>query len=638
MNHLQNQVSPYLLQHKNNPVNWYPWGEMALNKAQEEDKPIILSIGYAACHWCHVMEHESFENQEVADLMNAHFVCIKVDREERPDIDLIYMDAIHAMGLHGGWPLNVFLMPDQKPFYGGTYFPKANWISLLNSIQNAFRSHKSELQKSADGFASNLRDSNTGMYPINLESLTPIIPMAIQLITKGLDSIFGGTNKAPKFPIPSLSLLLESIPTNLRALGNIGKLADLQLTKMAQGGIFDQIGGGFSRYSVDSEWFCPHFEKMLYDNAQLIRVYALAYQRSQFPLYKEVLLQTIDFLKSELKADNGLFYTALDADSEGVEGLFYVWTFEELNQLLPFAKHQTFYEAYSISKLGNWEHGFNILFKKDRFLNNDFADEIQILKNVRKNRIRPATDTKQLLAWNALLAVGLIDASQVLPDISLQHEALSLLDSIIQVYTQDGNIYHQSSFVNKPIMAFLDDLAALGLAYMKAYQVTGQTFYLVKAEELFQYIEQNHKQQYSLYNFHSDLNDALIAPKFEIIDSVCPSSNSMVCEFLFWLGFLTNDASKTILAKQMLSGVLEQAQAKPIYFANWLRIYSEWMENPRAIIKYNPELIDSKVAKSIDGLCIPVKGQVYTFMVCIGDRCLAPCDDLTELIGQLASI
>ena len=187
-------------------------------------------------------------------------------------------------------------------------------------------------------------------------------------------------------------------------------------------------------------------------------------------------------------------------------------------------------------------------------------------------------------------------------------------------------------------MAFLDDLAALGLAYMKAYQVTGQTFYLVKAEELFQYIEQNHKQQYSLYNFHSDLNDALIAPKFEIIDSVCPSSNSMVCEFLFWLGFLTNDASKTILAKQMLSGVLEQAQANPIYFANWLRIYSEWMENPRAIIKYNPELIDSKVAKSIDGLCIPVKGQVYTFMVCIGDRCLAPCDDLTELIGQLASI
>jgi uncharacterized protein YyaL (SSP411 family) len=191
MNHLQNQVSPYLLQHKNNPVNWYPWGEMALNKAQEEDKPIILSIGYAACHWCHVMEHESFENQEVADLMNAHFVCIKVDREERPDIDLIYMDAIHAMGLHGGWPLNVFLMPDQKPFYGGTYFPKANWISLLNSIQNAFRTHKPELQKSADGFASNLRDSNTGMYPINLESLTPIIPMAIQLITKGLDSIFG---------------------------------------------------------------------------------------------------------------------------------------------------------------------------------------------------------------------------------------------------------------------------------------------------------------------------------------------------------------------------------------------------------------------------------------------------------------
>ncbi|MEY4988185.1 MAG: hypothetical protein RL567_1964 [Bacteroidota bacterium] len=640
MNHLQNQVSPYLLQHKNNPVDWYPWSEEALNRALNEDKPIILSIGYAACHWCHVMEHESFENQDVANLMNQHFICIKVDREERPDIDLIYMDALHAMGLQGGWPLNVFLMPDQKPFYGGTYFPKVNWTQLLNSIHKAFQEHKSELQKSADGFAANLQDTNLGLYPLKLEEMTPIIPNCIALITKGLDPVFGGTHKSPKFPIPSLSLLLESIPVKLRNLENVMQLADLQLTKMALGGIFDQVGGGFSRYSVDSEWFCPHFEKMLYDNAQMIRVYALAYQRTQLPLYREVLLQTIHFLKSELKGDNGLFYTALDADSEGIEGLFYVWTFADLNQLLPYANHQAFYEAYSISKQGNWEHGYNILFKKTVLLNSVFEKEFKILKEARSKRIRPATDTKQLLAWNALLAIGLLEAAKALYDDFMRQEALQLVDSIahILIDANSGLYYHQASFANQPIMAFLDDLAALGLALVKSYQVTGNSDYLTKAELLFQHINKHHTKQHVFYNFHSSLNDQLIAPKFELVDSVCPSSNSMLCEFFIWVGFLNNDPQKTILAKDMLAAVLEQAQANPIYFANWLRIYSEWIENPRAIIKYNPQSVNSDLLKEIDALCIPVPGQSYALMVCIGDRCLSPCQDLDSLRVQLATI
>jgi uncharacterized protein YyaL (SSP411 family) len=640
MNHLQNQVSPYLLQHKNNPVDWYPWGEHALNKAMNEDKPIILSIGYAACHWCHVMEHESFENQDVADLMNEYFVCIKVDREERPDIDLIYMDAIQAMGLQGGWPLNVFLMPDQKPFYGGTYFPKANWMQLLNSIHNAFLEHKSELQKSADGFATNLIDANLGLYPLNLEELSPIIPTSMELISKGLDPIFGGTHKSPKFPIPSLSLLLESIPDKLRNLGHVGELADLQLTKMALGGIFDQVVGGFSRYSVDSEWFCPHFEKMLYDNAQLIRVYALAYQRSNNTLYREVLIQSIDFLNTELKGDNGLYYTALDADSEGVEGLFYVWTFDELNHLLPYAHYQSFYEAYSISKHGNWEHGYNILFKKAVYLNATFEKEFEILKIARKQRIRPATDTKQLLSWNALLVVGLLDAANVLEDDAILHDALTLVANISKVLTDAKTdlFLHQASFADQPIMAFLDDLAAWGLALMKSYQVTGNAMYLAKAEQLFQYINTHHSKQQVFYNFHSSLNDQLIAPKFELVDSVCPSSNSMLCEFLMWFGFFNNDVEKTILAKEMLASVLEQAQSNPIYFANWLRIYSEWIENPRAIVKYNPQLTQNDQLKGLNALCVPVDGQSYTFMVCIGDRCLAPCDDLNTLKAQLDTI
>ena len=640
MNHLQNQVSPYLLQHKNNQVDWYPWSEEALTRALNEDKPIILSIGYAACHWCHVMEHESFENQDVANLMNEHFICIKVDREERPDIDLIYMDALHAMGLQGGWPLNVFLMPDQKPFYGGTYFPKTNWTQLLNSIHKAFQEHKSELQKSADGFAANLQDTNLGLYPIKLEEMTPIIPSCITLISKGLDPVFGGTHKSPKFPIPSLSLLLESIPEKLRNLENVKQLADLQLTKMALGGIFDQVGGGFSRYSVDSEWFCPHFEKMLYDNAQLIRVYALAYQRTENPLYREVLVQSILFLKSELKGENGLYYTALDADSEGVEGLFYVWTFADLNQLLPYANHQAFYEAYSISKQGNWEHAYNILFKKTVLLNSAFEKEFKILKEARSKRIRPATDTKQLLAWNALLAIGLMDTANALEEDDLLQEALQLVDSIAHVLidAKSGLFYHQASFANQPIMAFLDDLAALGLALVKSYQVTGNLDYLTKAELLFQHINKHHTKQQVFYNFHSSLNDQLIAPKFELVDSVCPSSNSMLCEFFIWLGFLTNDPHKTMLAKDMLASVLEKAQANPIYFANWLRIYSEWIENPRAMVKFNPQTINSEQLKEIDALCIPVQGQLYAFMVCIGDRCLSPCEDLDSLRGQLATI
>lgn len=635
MNHLQNQVSPYLLQHKNNPVNWYPWCEMALNKAQEEDKPIILSIGYAACHWCHVMEHESFENQEVADLMNAYFVCIKVDREERPDIDLIYMDAIHAMGLHGGWPLNVFLMPDQKPFYGGTYFPKSNWIQLLNSIHRAYQDHKMELQQSADGFAANLTNSSIGLYPLNLDKLLPIIPDCLELIVKGLDPIFGGTHKSPKFPIPSLMHFIESFS---KASSTILELQDLQLTKMALGGIFDQVAGGFSRYSVDSEWFCPHFEKMLYDNAQLIRVYALAFKRTNNPLYKEVLNQTLGFVKNELKAPNGLFWTAIDADSEGIEGLFYVWTFQELNSLLPYDKYEAFYIAFNIRKNGNWEHGYNILFKNNLVLNVEFQEAFEILLEARNKRVRPATDSKQLLAWNALLAVGLFDSAQALKDSQLTVEALCLVDTIHKEFLGDKFILHQLSYADQPIAAFLDDLGALGLAYVKAYQVSGQSDYLQFAHQLYQRIEKHHAKQHALYNFHSNLNDSLIAPKIEIVDSVCPSSNSMICEFYLWLGFLTTNPEMTIRAKEMIAAVLEQAQSNPIYFANWLRIYSEWIENPQAIIKFNPQYINAETLVDFGKICIPVVNQDYNFLVCIGDRCLAPCSDMATLKEQLNTI
>ncbi len=640
MNQLQNQVSPYLLQHKDNPVDWHPWDERALNRAIEEDKPIILSIGYAACHWCHVMEHESFEDQQVADLMNANFICIKVDREERPDIDHIYMDAIHAMGLQGGWPLNVFLMPDQKPFYGGTYFPKSNWVQLLNSIQQAYLNHKLELQQSADGFTDNMNVSKLGLYPLDLNTMDSIIPQIIDRISSGLDSVFGGTQKAPKFPIPSLGLLFEKIPLALLHQSSLDKLANLQLSKMAMGGIFDQVGGGFSRYSVDSEWFCPHFEKMLYDNAQLIRVYALAFKRTNHFLYREVVYQTIDFSKMELLASNGLYFASIDADSEGEEGKYYVWSFDELNHVLPQDKHQAFYQAYSIHPSGNWEHGKNILFKKHEVLNSQYKSEFAVLIAQRNKRIRPGTDNKQILAWNAYLAMALLEAGQIFDDQPMLESGKKLVDFMILAFVPSKNefVLHQASYAGKPIIAFLDDLAALGLAIVHAYLVDSVDHLLAWADFIAAQIEQQHHQQNGLYNFHSNANDTLIAPKFEVIDSVCPSANSLVCEFYMWMGVLKSDVKYTLKGREMIAAVLEQAQANPIYFANWLRIYSEWFENPQAIIKYNANLLNWEDLKSLGYTCISSRELPTAAMVCIGDHCLAPVQSLEELKNQLATI
>jgi uncharacterized protein YyaL (SSP411 family) len=289
------------------------------------------------------------------------------------------MDALHQMGVSGGWPLNVFLMPDQKPFYGGTYFPKSNWLQLLNSIQSAFQNHKEELQQSADGFAANLEDKSIGLYPIELNDLTPIIPDVLTKISKYLDPIYGGIQKTPKFPLPSLGLFLESIPEKLATNFGIYIHSDRQLEKMAQGGIYDQVGGGFSRYSVDSEWFCPHFEKMLYDNAQLVFVYSKAYERTSNLIFEEVVKNTIGFLNRELRDSSGLYFASLDADSEGIEGQFYVWEFDELNSILPYEKHAPFYQVFQIKRTGNWEENKNILFKNHSVLNVVYEKELQTL-------------------------------------------------------------------------------------------------------------------------------------------------------------------------------------------------------------------------------------------------------------------
>ncbi len=639
MNQLQNQVSPYLLQHKDNPVHWLPWGNEALDLATRLDKPIILSIGYAACHWCHVMEHESFEDQQVADLMNEHFICIKVDREERPDIDHIYMDALHQMGVSGGWPLNVFLMPDQKPFYGGTYFPKSNWIQLLNSIQSAFKNHKAELQQSADGFAANLDDKSIGLYPVELQELTPIIPNALTKICKYLDPVYGGIQKAPKFPLPSLTLFLESIPEKLATHLGVNIHSNRQLEKMAQGGIYDQVVGGFSRYSVDSEWFCPHFEKMLYDNAQLVYVYSKAFERTSNPIFKEVVHSTISFLNLELRDISGLYFASLDADSEGIEGQFYVWEYEELNSILPYDKHAPFYQAFHIKRTGNWEDNKNILFKNHPVLNAVYEKELQTLATVRAKRIRPQTDTKLILAWNAMLGSGLVKASKSLNNHEYLENALALAESMESFWDKKNNhLLHQITYSNEPIYAFLDDYSAYGLFLIHLYNETSNTIYLEQVRKIVDGVYQNHKQMNCLFSFQSNLNAALISNKYEITDSVMPSSNSMFCELLFWSGILLNDVTLTLRAKEMLAAVLEQAVANPLYHANWLRVYSEWLENPRAMVKYNPSNYAKNDLPDLRVTWVPILDQSHSFLLCIGDRCLSPCDRIDDLIDQFDTI
>jgi uncharacterized protein YyaL (SSP411 family) len=651
MNKLRNQVSPYLLQHQNNPVFWEPWGQEALKRAEVENKPILISIGYAACHWCHVMEKESFENQDVADLMNEYFINIKIDREERPDIDMIYMDAIQQMGLGGGWPLNVFLMPDQKPFYGGTYFPKNKWIELLESIHLAFQNHRAELQASANGFAESINDQRELFSSQMIDEQTEIVAPILKLLITSIDPIFGGINKAPKFPLPSLMNFLESIPLALGKEFDIYKLANVQLNKMAQGGIFDHIAGGFSRYSVDSEWFAPHFEKMLYDNGQLLTVYAKAFERTNSLIFREVIIQTLSFLEKELLADNGLYFSSLDADSEGVEGLFYTWTYEELNQLIPYKEHVEFYQTFSITPNGNWEDGRNILFKNKSILNTFFNNEFQLLSKERENRIRPGRDQKQILSWNALTLLGFLDASIALNDENLLEKSCKFYQSIIDNFQFKSNLLlHQVQYASEPIEGFLDDYATLGLAATKLYIQTGKEDYLNKSKELMLLVLEKFsspEDNFELYHYRSNQVENLIAHKIEFTDSVIPSSNSILCEWLLWAGLITNEVNYTLQGKKMIEWVLDKAKNNPSYFANWLRIYSEWFEYPKVILKFNPQKCSLQELQ-LENWSINYKEMVflpsysipssYNFMICIGSHCLAPTKSIEELHGQLNEI
>jgi uncharacterized protein YyaL (SSP411 family) len=572
-NNLIKETSPYLLQHAHNPVNWFAWNDEALQKAKQEDKPILISIGYSACHWCHVMERESFEDEETAQLMNEHFINIKIDREERPDIDHIYMDAVQAITGSGGWPLNVFLTPDLKPFYGGTYYPpvrafnRSSWKEVLSAVANAYKEKRNEIKEQAENLTQHLLNANdinssdeSSLF--NHETLDAIAHNLVNIS----DKEWGGFGQAPKFP-QTFSILY--LLRHYHFTGNKTSLnaANLSLDKMMMGGIYDHLGGGFSRYSTDRHWQIPHFEKMLYDNALLIDAFTEAYQLTKKEVYATVIKETISFIKTEMTSTEGGFYSALDADSEGVEGKFYTWSKKEIDDLLG-DNSEMFCKVYNISETGNWEHT-NILWRTESIesvaenLNietHEFESELNISKQIllaaREKRVKPGLDNKILLGWNALMIASLCKAHAALDDdkyLRLATANISFIEKHL-FNESSGLLLHSWNKTANAQVAFLDDYAALIQAYIFMHHSTTDTNYLKKAKLLTEKaIELFSDEANALFYFTSKNREDILIRKKEIYDGATPSGNSLMMLNLIVLSVFFDIPEWKERAKTMLS-------------------------------------------------------------------------------------
>ncbi len=596
-NHLIHESSPYLLLHAHNPVDWYPWGPEALEKAHQENKPLIISIGYTACHWCHVMEHESFSNEEVATIMNTYFVAIKVDREERPDIDQVYMEAAQMLTGSGGWPLNAFALPDGKPFFAGTYFTKERWLMLLNQIHSIYQEEPQKLIDQAQSVTQGIRQSSAMALdpsPPDFDVHSP--DQIVASWQNNFDYVWGGEKRAPKFPLPigyryllHYYYLTRHTSRLDRTLGdNALKSVTVTLDKMAMGGIYDQAGGGFARYSTDQYWKVPHFEKMLYDNAQLVSLYSQAYPFTKNPLYKSIVYQTLEFVEQELTAPpathggNG-FYSSLDADSEGEEGKFYVWTKKEIATLLGL-NAPLICDYFNITQAGNWENGSNILFRTKT--DQEFAIQHQItpahlqetlakarhqLQKTRAQRIRPALDDKILTAWNGLMLKAYIDAYRVFDDPHFLDHALSNADFIVNnMMDKDGRLNRNYKNGVSSINGFLDDYAFTIDAFIVLYQATFNEKWLSVAEQLVNYTFAHFfDEQSRMFFYTSDLDPQLIARKMEILDNVIPASNSQMALNLYLLGQYFDKKEYTQTSRHMLNNVIEDVLSHGPYYANW---------------------------------------------------------------------
>ncbi|NLY21085.1 MAG: thioredoxin domain-containing protein [Tissierellia bacterium] len=667
-NKLIDETSPYLLQHAHNPVNWFPWDEDAFELAKTEDKPIFLSIGYSTCHWCHVMAEESFEDEDVAKLLNEHFVSIKVDREERPDIDSIYMEVTQALTGSGGWPMTVIITPDKKPFYAGTYFPKESKygrvgiIELLSTIADKWESNRDELIDSSNKITDVVRKYNNVNYNTDTVLKDDIVDNAVRDLKRSFDIEYGGFGSAPKFPTPHKILFL--LHAYKLGIGDSAlEMAEKTLLSMYSGGLYDHIGYGFSRYSTDAKWLVPHFEKMLYDNALLIIAYSEAYQITKKPIYKYIVDSTIDYIKNEMTNENGGFYSAQDADSEGVEGKYYTWSYDEVIDILGDSGLE-FSEKYNITQKGNFEGSniLNLIGKDIEVPDTKLQSQFKKLYEYRKNRMKLHTDDKILLSWNAMMITALVKSAKAFNNDDYLESAINAYDFIKTNMINENGIlgisYREGKLSGDGL---LDDYSYLLWASIELYESTFDKNYLEDSMELYNAIQEMfYDGKGAYYLSPSNASDLLYRPR-EFYDGATPSGNSVLAYALVKLHKITGNIEIKNSADKLLSIYSSMFNSNATAHAFALKgllldmyksselvakgndaTLSEIKE--KILVEYNPQLsiiyMNSESGDKIDDLIVFVKEykNVYdtqTFYLCQNYTCLNPVNNLEDIVNNL---
>ena len=670
-NDLINETSPYLLQHAHNPVDWNPWNEKTLQEAKSKNKLILISVGYAACHWCHVMEHESFEDSLVAQIMNKNFINIKVDREERPDVDQVYMSAVQLMTGSGGWPMNVVALPDGRPVWGGTYFKKEQWLSALEQISKLYQENPTKLHEYADKLEQGIKSLDV----VQLNTDEPVfeksfIEEAIKNWIKNFDNRDGGMNRAPKFMMPNnYHFLLRYAYQNEDE--KLLEFVNLTLKKMAYGGVYDQVGGGFSRYSVDPVWHIPHFEKMLYDNGQMVSLYSDAYLATRNPLYKNIVAETLEYIEREMTTENGAFYSSLDADSntsEGKleEGAFYVWQKDNLKTLLQ-DDYDLFSDYYNINNYGFWEHENYVLIRKDddesiikkhKITAENLAQKISSWKTLllkeRDKRERPRLDDKTLTSWNALMLKGYIDAYRVFENPEYlkvaQKNANFILNNQLR---EDGGLNHNYKNGKSTINGYLEDYAATIDAFIALYEMTLDENYLKTSRNLANYaFDHFFDEKNKMFYFTSNEDKSLVSRSIEYRDNVIPASNSIMAKNLFKLSHYFDNTHYSNTAMSMLNNVKPEMQEYPSGYSNWFDLMLNYSnpfyevavvgkEAKQKIVALNKTYLPNKlIAASESENNMPLLENRYNpnktlIYVCVNKACKLPVSEVNDAIKFL---
>jgi len=671
-NRLIKEQSPYLLQHAHNPVDWYPWGEEAFEQAKQRDKPVLVSIGYAACHWCHVMERESFENEEVAGYMNAHFVCIKVDREEHPDVDHFYMDALQAMSGSGGWPLNVFVNDKKEPFYGGTYFPpkpaysRPSWVQVLQWIVQLWTEQNDEVTAQARQMTAHLRQASTmGLKGAEKGWDMDTCREMTENLLKQADTVYGGFGNAPKFPgSMAISFLLEHY--HFTDFEPALKQALLSLDAMIEGGIYDQLGGGFARYSTDAKWLAPHFEKMLYDNALILFSLCDAYMLTKNQRYKIVIEDTISFTERELKCPTGGYYSAIDADSEGEEGKFYTWTWKEWCDVLG-DNDAMLADHFGVRENGNWEHtnilhievNANELSVKYHLSEKQVNERINEVKKKlfgeRKKRERPITDDKSLLSWNALMNTALSKAGIALENEQYLLRATEHMHWMLENFDKDGDLMHTWKEGQARISANLDDKAYLVQALLQLATATADNRWVLRAYKIAEEIKQNFMHEEGDFFYYTSVHQKDIpVRKVDVYDGATPSANAVMAGNLMILGLCMERSDLHEQAFSMLQKTQEKALRYTYSFGHWAMLLQRYAANMKTIVCSGPCSLEKtrELQKKLLPECyiltsekeifdLPVLENKFlsaqtSIFVCTTEACLSPESD-TERVLQLIS-